>query len=129
VAAKQFAHFLVSGGVAAGLNWGSRFFFSDFVPFEVAVVLAFLVGLLSGFILMRAFVFNGAGKPIVPQAGKYVAVNVFALLQTLVISLVLARWLLPSVGIVEHAEALAHLVGVFVPVVTSYFGHKFLTFR
>jgi VIT1/CCC1 family predicted Fe2+/Mn2+ transporter len=27
------------------------------------------------------------------------------------------------------AEALAHLVGVLVPVVTSYFGHKFLTFR
>jgi putative flippase GtrA len=78
---------------------------------------------------MRVFVFQGAGKPIVPQVGKYVAVNLFALVQTLVISLVLARWLLPSVGIVEHAEALAHLVGVLVPVVTSYFGHKFLTFR
>ena len=48
---------------------------------------------------------------------------------TLVISLLLARWLLPSLGIVTHAEALAHLVGVLVPVVTSYFGHKFLTFR
>ena len=129
MAAKQFVFFLVSGGVAAGLNWGSRFLFSEFVRFEVAVVLAFLVGLLSGFILMRAFVFNGAGKPIFPQAGKYVAVNLFALLQTLVISLLLARWLLPSLGIVEHAEALAHLVGVLVPVVTSYFGHKFLTFR
>jgi putative flippase GtrA len=129
VAARQFVYFLISGGVAAALNWGSRFLFSEFVRFEVAVVLAFLVGLLSGFILMRVFVFSGGGKPIAPQAGKYVAVNLFALLQTLVISLVLARWLLPSVGIVEHAEALAHLVGVLVPVVTSYFGHKFLTFR
>jgi putative flippase GtrA len=52
-----------------------------------------------------------------------------AVLQTLVISLLLARWLLPSLGIVEHAEALAHLAGVLVLVVTSYFGHKFLTFR
>jgi len=129
VAAKQFAFFLISGGLAAGLNWGSRFLFSEFVRFEVAVVLAFLVGLLSGFILMRVFVFNGAGRPIVPQVGKYVAVNLFALVQTLLISLVLARWVLPSFGIVEHAEALAHLVGVLVPVVTSYFGHKFLTFR
>jgi putative flippase GtrA len=129
VAAKNFVFFLISGGLAAGLNWGSRFLFSEFFRFEVAVVLAFLVGLFSGFILMRVFVFNGAGKPIVPQAGKYVAVNLFALVQTLVISLVLARWLLPSFGIGEHAEALAHLVGVLVPVVTSYFGHKFLTFR
>jgi len=42
---------------------------------------------------------------------------------------VLARWVLPSIGIVEHAEALAHLVGVLVPVVTSYFGHKRWSFR
>lgn len=129
MASKQFAYFLVSGGIAAGLNWSSRFFFSEFFRFDVAVVLAFLVGLLSGFVLMRFFVFNGLNKPIAPQAGKYVAVNLFALLQTLVISLVLARWALPSAGIVGHAEALAHLIGVIVPVVSSYFGHKFLTFR
>ena len=129
MATKQFALFLVSGGLAAALNWGSRFLFSGLFRFEAAVVLAFLVGLLSGFILMRLFVFNGAGKPIAPQVGKYIAINLFALLQTLVISLVLARWVLPSFGIVVHAEALAHLVGVLVPVVTSYFGHKLFTFR
>ncbi len=126
---KQFSSFVVSGAIAAALNWGSRFLFSEFVEFEVAVVLAFIVGLLSGFILMRVFVFDGTGKPIVPQARRYVAVNLLALLQTVVISLLLARWLLPSLGIVEQAEALAHLVGVLVPVVTSYFGHKLLTFR
>ena len=126
---KQFTVYLASGGLAAGLNWGSRFIFSEFFGFEVAVFLAFLVGLLSGFILMRVFVFNGIGKPIIPQAGKYVAVNFLALIQTLVVSVLLARWLLPSFGIGVHAEALAHFFGVLVPVVTSYFGHKFLTFR
>lgn len=126
---KQFSYFLMSGGVAAGLNWGSRFLFSEFVRFEVAVVLAFLVGLLSGFILMRVFVFDGIGKPVASQVGWYVIVNLFALLQTLAISVVLARWVLPSIGIVNGGEALAHLVGVLVPVVTSYFGHKLLTFR
>lgn len=129
MAIKQFSFFLISGGLAAVLNWGSRFLFSEFFRFEVAVVLAFLVGLITGFVLMRLFVFNGAGKPIAPQLGKYVLVNFFALLQTLAISVVFARWLLPSLGIFEHAEALAHLFGVLVPVVTSYFGHKCLTFR
>lgn len=126
---KQFLYFLLSGGAAAGLNWGSRFLFSEIFSFEVAVVLAFFVGLLSGFVLMRVFVFDGVNKPVAPQMGKYVAVNMFALLQTLLISLLLARWLLPSVGISDHAEALGHLVGVLVPVVTSYFFHKFYTFR
>jgi putative flippase GtrA len=41
----------------------------------------------------------------------------------------LARRLLPAAGITEHAEAIAHAVGVAVPVVTSYFGHKKATFR
>jgi len=129
MASKKLFYFLLSGGVAAGLNWGSRFLFSEIFTFEIAVVLAFLVGLLSGFILMRAFVFDGLNKPIVPQAGKYLVVNLLALLQTFLISMLLARWVLPAVGIIEHAEALGHLVGVLVPVVTSYFGHKFLTFR
>lgn len=126
---KQFIYFLLSGGAAAGLNWGSRFLFSEIFSFEVAVVLAFFVGLLSGFVLMRVFVFDGVNKPVAPQMGKYVAVNMFALLQTLLISLFLARWLLLSVGISDYAEALGHLVGVLVPVVTSYFFHKFYTFR
>lgn len=126
---KQFLCFLLSGGVAAGLNLGSRFLFSQVFNFEVAVVLAFFVGLVSGFVLMRFFVFDGGGKPVVSQAGKYVAVNLFALLQTFLISLFFARWALPAVGITDNAEALGHLVGVLVPVVTSYFGHKFLTFR
>lgn len=126
---KQFLYFILSGGVAAGLNWGSRFLFSQVAPFELALILAFFVGLSSGFILMRFFIFDGGGKPITPQAGKYIAVNVFALLQTLLISLIFARWALPAVGITDNAEGLGHLIGVLVPVVSSYFGHKYLTFR
>ncbi|WP_166224513.1 GtrA family protein [Pseudomonas atagonensis] len=129
MAVKQFAFFLASGGLAAGLNWGSRFLFSVFFQFEIAVVLAFLVGLLSGFILMRLFVFDGAGKPLAPQIGKYIVVNLLALAQTLIISIVFARWVLPAMGIVQYVEATAHLIGVLIPVVTSYFGHKLLTFR
>jgi putative flippase GtrA len=99
------------------------------MPFEFAVVAAFFVGLTSGFLMMRWFVFEGKAKPIIPQAGKYVFINMLALAQTLAISVIMVRWALPSIGIVRYSEALAHLTGVMVPVVTSYFGHKFLTFR
>lgn len=126
---ENFLYFILSGGVAAGLNFGSRFLFSWVLPFEIAVVAAFFVGLLSGFLLMRFFVFSGAGKPVIPQIKKYVLVNLFALVQTFLISLVLARWIFPSIGILSHAEALGHLIGVLLPVLTSYFGHKYFTFR
>jgi len=126
---KQFLRFLVAGGIAAGANFGSRFVFSNFLGYASAVFFAYLVGMLVAFILMRGHVFNASGGALASQVSKFIGVNVLAVLQTLVISLLLARWLLPSLGIVAQAEALAHLAGVLVPVVTSYFGHKFLTFR
>uniref|UniRef100_Q47FD0 GtrA-like protein n=1 Tax=Dechloromonas aromatica (strain RCB) TaxID=159087 RepID=Q47FD0_DECAR len=125
----QFLRFLVAGGVAAGANFGSRFVFSIFFTYGVAVFLAYLVGMLVAFLLMRGLVFNARQGPLAPQLTKFIGVNVLAVLQTLAISLLLARWVLPSVGIMDNAEALGHLVGVLVPVLTSYFGHKFLTFR
>ncbi len=125
----QFLRFLVAGGVAAGANFGSRFVFSIFFTYGVAVFLAYLVGMLVAFLLMRGLVFNARQGPLAPQLTKFIGVNVLAVLQTLAISLLLARWVLPSLGIMDNAEALGHLVGVLVPVLTSYFGHKFLTFR
>lgn len=125
----QFLRFLVAGGIAAGANFGSRFAFSSFFAYGVAVFFAYLVGMLVAFLLMRGHVFNARQGPLAPQVTKFIGVNVLAVLQTLAISLLLARWVLPSVGILDHAEALGHLIGVLVPVVTSYFGHKYLTFR
>jgi putative flippase GtrA len=59
----------------------------------------------------------------------FAAVNLAALLQTLVVTLLLARWLLPAAGLRSHVEEIAHIVGVGVPIVTSFFGHKYLSFR
>ena len=125
----QFLRFLVAGGIAAGANFGSRFVFSHWLGYGVAIVLAYLVGMTVAFVLMRQHVFDAHERALGPQLAKFVAVNVLAVLQTLLISLLLARWLLPRLGVVDHAEAIAHLVGVLVPVVTSYFGHRMLTFK
>ena len=126
---SQYLRFMIAGALAALANFGSRFFFSRFVDYGVAVLLAYLVGMLVAFVLMRGQVFKATEGPLLRQAGSFVLINVFAVLQTLAISLTLARWLLPSLGVVDHAKALAHLVGIAVPAVTSYFGHKWLTFR
>ena len=125
----QFIKFLLCGGLAAGLNWASRFLFSLWMPFEYAVVAAFFVGLSSGYILMRLYVFEKKQASVVLQVSKYVAINMLALAQTLGISVLLLHWVLPGIGVVNHADAVAHLVGVLMPVVTSYFGHKRWSFR
>lgn len=128
VAERRFLRFLLAGGLAAGANYGSRFAFSAWVSFPVAIVLAYCVGMLTAFLLMRRYVFDAHGRDLAPQAAKFVLVNVLAVLQTLAVSLLLARWVLPLLGMDRYAEALAHAAGVAVPVFTSYVLHKHATF-
>ena len=127
--ARQFALFLAAGGVAAGANYSSRFWFSQRFDYSSAIVMAYGVGMLTAFVLMRRYVFDAHGRDLLPQIFKFVLVNVLAVLQTLAVSLLLARWLLPALGVNWQAEALAHAVGVAVPVFTSYILHRRATFR
>lgn len=125
----QFVRFLAAGGIAALANFGSRIAFSLVLPYPAAIVLAYLVGMTTAFVLNRAFVFTGARNPVGQQAWRFVLVNLAAVAQTLAISLLLARWALPALGVAQHAETIAHAVGVLVPVFTSYLGHRHWSFR
>ena len=124
-----FPRFLVAGGIAALANMGSRWLFDLALPYVPSIVLAYLVGMTTAFLLNRRYVFTASGNGLGRQVWWFCVVNAAALLQTLVVSQVLARWLLPWLGWQWHAETVAHVVGVIVPVFTSYIGHKRLTFR
>lgn len=126
---REFWRFLAAGGVAAAANFGSRFLFSVWLRYEWSIVLAYIVGMAVAFLLMRSYVFNARGKAPARQMVIFVAVNLLALLQTLLVSIALARWVLPYLGVVSRTEAIAHFVGVLVPVVTSYVGHRMFTFK
>lgn len=125
----RFARFLVAGGVAAAANILSRLALSVVMPLAAAVVLAYLVGMAVAFLLMRAHVFAPGRGSAGRQAMAFVIVNAFAVLQTLVVTLLLARWAFPAMGVERHAEDFAHVIGVCVPILTSYLGHKHFSFR
>jgi len=128
-ASAKFVRFLVAGGIAALANIGSRIGFSAFLPYVPSIVLAYLVGMLTAYVLNRIAVFGRGDRAIHEEFGWFAAVNVLAVAQTLVISVALAWYLLPWLGVRAHAETIAHVVGVVVPVFTSYLGHKYWTFR
>jgi putative flippase GtrA len=131
---SRFSRFLLAGGLAALLNFGSRFFYNLFVGFSTAVVLAFITGLTAGYILNKLYVFTSSGNSMRVEIGWFVVVNLLALAQTWGLSVYLAQALpayMPFAGAggKEVAEAIAHGAGVLLPVFTSYVGHKYLTFR
>lgn len=128
VLSNQFVRFLAAGGTAAVANFGSRFFFSEFVAFEYAVVLAFFFGLGTGYLLSRTYVFARSDNTVRAEMIYYLLVNLLALLQTWLLSVYLAQLLIPRMGL-ALGQAVAHLAGIMLPVVTSYFGHRYITFR
>ena len=127
---REILLFVLVGGIAAAANFGARFVFSAFARFDVAVVLAFFVGMVTAFVLNRAFVFVGErSTPWRIEALRFVIVNLGGLVLTLVVSLYVLHHLLPATGNTRALEAIAHLAGIAATVVSSYFAHKFWTFR
>ena len=125
----RFVLFLAAGGTAAVVNFLSRIALSEVMAYVPAIVLAYCLGMLTAFVLNRAFVFTGASNPMSQQMKWFVLVNLFAVVQTVAISLAFARWLFPLAGMDFEPETMAHAIGVAVPVFTSYLGHKHLSFR
>lgn len=127
---RQVAFYLASGATAAAANFLSRFAFSRWMPFEAAVVLAYFVGMLVGFTLMRRFAFTEGRSPVHKQVMGYCLVNAAGVLQAVIVSSLALRWLFPKLFADPNAmEPLAHLIGIAVPTVSSYFGHRYITFR
>ena len=126
---RQFLTFLLAGGLAAAANFGSRIALSHWMHYIPAIITAYLIGMVTAFVLNRRFVFKAASNSLGNQATWFVLVNLAAVAQTLVISLLLADVVLPKLDVHAHGETIAHGIGVLVPVVTSYLGHRHLTFK
>lgn len=126
---RQFMIFLLTGGFAAAINFGSRFLYNTFVDFPMAVTLAYLTGMVTAFILAKIFVFQAPTHSTAKSAAIFAMVNAVAFAQTWVVSMALAYHLLPAVGIYQYDKAIASAVGISIPVFTSFFAHKYITFR
>ena len=79
-ASAKFIRFLVAGGIAALANIGSRIAFSSFLAYVPSIVLAYLVGMLTAYVLNRIAVFGRGDRAIHEEFGCFVAVNVLAVI-------------------------------------------------
>jgi putative flippase GtrA len=126
---RQFILFVLTGGFAALVNFASRILFSHWMSFSVAIVVAYLCGMLTAFVLNRLFVFREANNALHHQVFWFTIVNLAAVVQTLIVSLLLAEWIFPRIQFQWYPQTVAHAIGVAVPVLTSFIGHKHLSFR
>jgi putative flippase GtrA len=129
VFSSQFFRFVVSGGLAAVVNILSRIALSQLTSYSVAIVIAYLIGMTTAYVLMKLLVFERSGRRAAEEYLRFGVVNLVALAQVWGVSMLFAfcifPWLMPTVP----AMTPAHVIGVLSPIVTSYVLHKHFTFR
>ena len=128
-ASRQFLIFLATGGTAALVNFVSRIIYDQWLAFSTSVLLAYMTGMVTAYVLARAFVFKTSVQPLHRSIAFFVLVNALAIVQTWAISLLMLYQVLPALQIDLLAPELAHATGIVVPVFTSYLGHKYWSFR
>ena len=127
---SEFLAFLVIGGFCAGVNIGMRFVLNLWMSYYPAIFLAYLCGMVTAFVLTRSLVFaNAQSGARHHQFVRFTLVNVVAVLQVLLISYLLAEHLFPLIGFSFYPHDVAHITGVIVPAISSYFGHKYFSFK
>jgi putative flippase GtrA len=125
---KEFILFVAAGGFAALVNFVSRIIFNFWFSFEVSVVLAYLIGMITAYILTKIFVFKAKSVGLVSSSIKFTIVNILAVLQTYFISVYLYYWLNNNINF-DYNKEIAHFVGIAFPIITSYIGHKYYSFK
>jgi putative flippase GtrA len=127
---RQFAFFLICGASAAGVNIGSRWVFDFLLSFEypIAIVAAYICGCVTAFVLDKFFVFKNGKRKTGRQIAGFLIVNLLGLIQTFVVSLMLRDLIFPAFNFLFYPDGIAHIIGVGIPVFTSFIGHKYFSF-
>ena len=125
---EEFIRFVMVGGFAAGVNFLSRILFSEWMSFRLAVVMAYIIGMITAYLLSKWMVFAKTDKSTSHEFMHFTLVNIAAVIQVWLISVGLVEYLFPFITFEFYPEETGHFIGLSVPVITSYLGHKHFTF-
>lgn len=128
---RRFLLFVAAGAFAAVVNVLTRAALTDlggYITYRSAVILAYIVGMATAFTLNKFVVFERSGKPVYEEVFWFTVVNVIGVVQVWCVSVGLAEYCFPRWNFNWHPQLVAHVIGVTPLAVTSYLGHKLLSF-
>jgi putative flippase GtrA len=126
---RQFLLFVAFSGFAAAVNVGSRILFQALLgKYVPAIILSYLCGMATAFILNRSFNFKSGKLNLRNQVISFSVINLLGMAQTLAISLFALKYFMPLIQVEKYGYFFSHLLGVAAPTLTSYLGHRYITF-
>ena len=126
---KQFVLFIITGGTSAIINILSRIILSNFFRFEIAILISYGIGMITAFSLAKRYVFLNSNKSIRKSFPAFALVNLISVLQTFLVSIFIKNWLIIFFDNLSFIELISHTCGLGILVFTSFYGHKYITFK
>ena len=83
---KEFILFILTGGLSAIINLSSRIIISNFLGFEISVLISYFIGMITAYYLAKKYVFLNSKKSYKKSLPIFALVNLVAVLQTFFIS-------------------------------------------
>lgn len=124
----EFMKFLFCNGFAAIVNFCSRIVINRFIGYLGSVSIAYGFGMATAFTLNKFFVFKGSEHKTSRQFMGFFIVNMFALVQTLLFSMLFRNIIFPYIGFNFYPDEVSHFIGISIPIFSSYLGHKYFSF-
>jgi putative flippase GtrA len=84
--------------------------------------------MLTAFLLTRSFVFERSNRQVSNELARFTIVNVVSLTVTWVVAVGLVRIVFPRVGFDTYPELVAHIAGLGLASLTSFYGHRRYSF-
>jgi putative flippase GtrA len=125
---RQFVGFVAAGGTAALLHWLARIALSHWLPFSMAVAVAYVFGMAVAFGLNSFFVFKRSTRPRARQALDFAIINLASFPVVWLASIGLEH-ALRTMGMVRYTEALAHAIAISLPMLATFLVYKFYAFK
>ena len=126
---SQFILFIITGGTSAVINILSRIILSEFFSFEFAILISYGIGMITAFSLAKRFVFLNSKKSTKKSFPAFALVNLISVIQTFFLSIFIKNWLIIFLDNLSFVELIAHTCGLGILVFTSFYGHKYITFK
>ena len=125
---SQFAGFVLVGLASTCCNLGSRYVFQTAASYEIALVGANVIGVLSAFFLDRWLVFKSTRSAVLTELARFTLVNLAGIALSWVVAVLLYRVAFPALGFAWHPDLVAHAIGIALPALPNYLAHRHWTF-
>jgi putative flippase GtrA len=127
---REFARFILTGLTATGGNIAAVWLARLAVPFEIALLAGIFAGIAISFTLSKLFVFRSRSwKRTGVEAPRFLLVYAVGCSLYWAVAVVSVRLVLERSLAAETAEMGGVLLGAATMMVTSYLGHRFITYR